>query len=139
MLTEWRQCFDNPLPTHFVFPSERYGLDGEDGYKRGAVVVWDRNPDRAIGSWKVAWATCKKLAGVDCRLHDLRPVSYTHLDVYKRQGQKNDGSGECILVVPLRRMVALGAARLLRHPARPAPVSYTHLDVYKRQEGGCEC
>lgn len=79
VLTEWRQCFDNPLPTHFVFPSERYGLDGEDGYKRGAVVVWDRNPDRAIGSWKVAWATCKKLAGVDCRLHDLRHTFVSRL------------------------------------------------------------
>ena len=38
------------------------------------------------------------------------PVSYTHLDVYKRQ------------LLPL-----LGAQRGI------APVSYTHLDVYKRQ------
>ena len=40
----------------------------------------------------------------------LCPVSYTHLDVYKRQP----------LVRTLQR-------------AWPGPVSYTHLDVYKRQ------
>jgi len=25
-LVEWRAQFDNPLPDHFVFPTERYGL-----------------------------------------------------------------------------------------------------------------
>ncbi|OUF48459.1 cytochrome c-type biogenesis protein NrfE [Pluralibacter gergoviae] len=40
----------------------------------------------------------------------LGPVSYTHLDVYKRQ-----------------------AAVLRRAGRRAHPVSYTHLDVYKRQ------
>ena len=51
-------------------------------------------------------------------LRVLEPVSYTHLDVYKRQGR--------------RRSVL---ARLGK-PARQAggdTVSYTHLDVYKRQ------
>ena len=44
--------------------------------------------------------------------HDVGAVSYTHLDVYKRQ---------------------VGAKpRRPRHGKRP--VSYTHLDVYKRQE-----
>ena len=49
------------------------------------------------------------------------PVSYTHLDVYKRQVQTalNDWLGE--------------SAQL----KYPMPVSYTHLDVYKRQ--GCKC
>ena len=54
----------------------------------------------------------------------LGPVSYTHLDVYKRQDlawgaiMSADGSTGQILGV------ALGAFD---------PVSYTHLDVYKRQ------
>jgi integrase len=71
-LQEWRGRFDNPLPEHFIFPSERYGLDGEDGYKTGAVKVWNRNLEKPIGSWKVAWTECRKKAGVKCRMHDLR-------------------------------------------------------------------
>lgn len=71
-LSQWRQSFPNPDPEHYVFPSERYGLKGEDGYKHGAVAVWDRHPEQPIGSWKVSWGACRKLAKVDCRLHDLR-------------------------------------------------------------------
>ena len=51
----------------------------------------------------------------------LTPVSYTHLDVYKRQR----------LHLPQRRPDAAGG-RVLSH----IPVSYTHLDVYKRQVAG---
>ena len=54
------------------------------------------------------------------------PVSYTHLDVYKRQGV---GSG----IVINGQMVYGhdGFAGELGHTI--IPVSYTHLDVYKRQ------
>ena len=58
----------------------------------------------------------------------IRPVSYTHLDVYQRQGRGGPAGGG----------PAAGTG-LLRNPAPPAgggipgPVSYTHLDVYKRQ------
>jgi integrase len=78
-LIQWRQNFENPLPGHYVFPSERYGLDGEEGYKNGTVAVWDRNPEKPIGSWKVAWGACRKLAGVECRLHDLRHTFVSRL------------------------------------------------------------
>lgn len=79
VVTQWRRSFENPLPTHHVFPSERYGLDGEDGYKNGAVAVWERNPEKPIGSWKVASGACRKAAGVDCRLHDLRHTFVSRL------------------------------------------------------------
>ena len=49
-------------------------------------------------------------------LHGLDAVSYTHLDVYKRQGK----DVICIYV-------AIGQKR------STVAVSYTHLDVYKRQ------
>ena len=53
----------------------------------------------------------------DYKLHsnDYKSVSYTHLDVYKRQG--------------------LGDYKLHSNEYKylSAPVSYTHLDVYKRQ------
>ena len=49
------------------------------------------------------------------RFQSFYPVSYTHLDVYKRQVHDDDQVHE-----PLRQ----------RHIGA---VSYTHLDVYKRQ------
>jgi integrase len=78
-MVEWRAQFDNPLPDHFVFPTERYGLDGEEGYLNGAVAVWNRDPEKPIGSWKVAWSACRKSAGVICRLHDLRHTFVSRL------------------------------------------------------------
>ena len=47
------------------------------------------------------------------------PVSYTHLDVYKRQGELFSAAHR------LRRAGDRGKGG--------GPVSYTHLDVYKRQ------
>ena len=76
-------------------------------------------------------------------------VSYTHLDVYKRQGQpkrrflqKEAASGsKCLLyradeLYAFRRIKFAQAAKMtFQLPAFDiaAPVSYTHLDVYKRQ------
>ena len=51
-------------------------------------------------------------------LEALSAVSYTHLDVYKRQG-----------ISPLLVFTTLGKASSCKENA----VSYTHLDVYKRQ------
>ena len=59
----------------------------------------------------------------------IRPVSYTHLDVYKRQ------------VLHIQKLSTIDGG-LHKHIVFPAsfssiddlvPVSYTHLDVYKRQ------
>ena len=74
---------------------------------------------------------------------DVEPVSYTHLDVYKRQTQS--------VVRSLDRLERKLGSRLFRRifrtitvdngsefadcegMERSCPVSYTHLDVYKRQ------
>ena len=73
-------------------------------------------------------------------------VSYTHLDVYKRQGQRlaqgrrglrrshgDDGHASAMLVLETQgffeREQVVGV-----DDRRYAPVSYTHLDVYKRQQ-----
>ena len=50
----------------------------------------------------------------------FRPVSYTHLDVYKRQLRSMEACA------PLLSSIA--SERISKEP-----VSYTHLDVYKRQ------
>ena len=64
------------------------------------------------------------------------PVSYTHLDVYKRQSVSRE------MIRALRSCQTSAALQDHRHrcagkPPLPhdAPVSYTHLDVYKRQVG----
>ena len=55
----------------------------------------------------------------------LSPVSYTHLDVYKRQTQIWIAVSIYVLVAIVRKRLGLVASLY--------PVSYTHLDVYKRQ------
>ena len=63
------------------------------------------------------------------------PVSYTHLDVYKRQfGIRSiDDSREGVLRFlkrnPTTSVVAVEDGKIVG----AIPVSYTHLDVYKRQ------
>ena len=63
------------------------------------------------------------------------PVSYTHLDVYKRQAKRGtDVEFDVTIEIPKGHRNkyevdhATGRIRLDR-----MPVSYTHLDVYKRQ------
>ena len=62
------------------------------------------------------------------RMHSDAPVSYTHLDVYKRQIQYN----VLYLFQRICRNITVeyGSSRL---DDSHIPVSYTHLDVYKRQ------
>ena len=55
----------------------------------------------------------------------LPPVSYTHLDVYKRQPAHRKG------YIPAGSFHSLKSSPV----AAGIPVSYTHLDVYKRQAG----
>ena len=61
---------------------------------------------------------------MDCENHAYIPVSYTHLDLYKRQ---------CMDLIVL---VQSKKGRLVDLAIGLGPVSYTHLDVYKRQELG---
>ena len=65
------------------------------------------------------------------------PVSYTHLDVYKRQTRMGAGNARFLCAD-----AAEAAQQLLAEGLRPDvvvldPVSYTHLDVYKRQGRCC--
>jgi integrase len=72
-LEEWRSQFPEAQPAHYVFPSERYGLDGEEGYLTGkAGRPYEIRPDTPIGSWKVSWTAARSVAKVSCRWHDMR-------------------------------------------------------------------
>ena len=67
-------------------------------------------------------------------LFDVRAVSYTHLDVYKRQVvsriEKKCHNGAIILAHPTQDTA--DALQEVINIVRA--VSYTHLDVYKRQD-----
>ena len=83
-------------------------------------------------------------AGHDIHVqHNVDAVSYTHLDVYKRQAPVRAAAGCAVLpdLFAERPFSApLAAGFLFRvvccRAHRHYPVSYTHLDVYKRQGGG---
>ena len=64
----------------------------------------------------------EKIADMNSRYYD--PVSYTHLDVYKRQEKKES---------PIGVLWGWGKPYHGKFIGSIIPVSYTHLDVYKRQ------
>ena len=68
---------------------------------------------------------------------NLDPVSYTHLDVYKRQDAAGAAAaGAAAAGAAESDATAANASALVTRPSLPEPataVSYTHLDVYKRQ------
>ena len=72
------------------------------------------------------------------RMRSRMPVSYTHLDVYKRQVQE-DGDEDATRYgkgFALSGGVTGAVKRVLEERGETADiqaVSYTHLDVYKRQ------
>ena len=71
----------------------------------------------------------------------LAPVSYTHLDVYKRQtlvdisfcDNKYSEHDVTETIANLKEL----QSRLNDSEQSKNAVSYTHLDVYKRQYSGC--
>ena len=68
-------------------------------------------------------------------------VSYTHLDVYKRQPLDTRTIMRDVIIAlapaTLAAIVLFGVNALLLF-AVSVPVSYTHLDVYKRQSPNCD-
>ena len=68
-------------------------------------------------------------------MNSTKPVSYTHLDVYKRQ-VLHKALKQAVLIGYLRTnpTEACILPRIIRKEMHPLEaVSYTHLDVYKRQ------
>ena len=76
----------------------------------------------------------------------LGPVSYTHLDVYKRQSMQSDQlSSDHRWILMLRKQLKDAEIEIAAQLAtttvtlgqilkmKTGAVSYTHLDVYKRQ------
>jgi integrase len=75
VLEFWASNFPDRQPTHYVFPSERYGAAG-DTFK---ACAYNTDPTKPIGRWKEAWETARERAGVQCRFHDLRHTGCTRM------------------------------------------------------------
>ena len=74
------------------------------------------------------------------RGHRPVPVSYTHLDVYKRQEMPDVKKSywyayenNLVVVHPSTEELAHKVRAYILNPKGSDAVSYTHLDVYKRQ------
>ena len=71
-LKDWRSRFLEVQPDHAVFPREAYALKGKKGTFGGTVVPYRTFPDTPVRSFATAWRAAKKVAGIECRWHDLR-------------------------------------------------------------------
>jgi integrase len=87
VLKDWRRQFPDAKPGHYVFCSERYGLDGNIGRKGGKAVPYSVDPSVPISSFKVAWTRVRKKAGVECRWHDAR---HSFLSAMGEKGKVSD-------------------------------------------------
>ena len=75
VLSTWSQQFPDRKSDHYVFPSERVGFSGNNEISQ----IYGTDPTTPITSWKVAWTSARKTAGVQCRFHDLRHTCVTRL------------------------------------------------------------
>jgi integrase len=66
VLTFWSQQFPNRQPSHFVFPSEKYGLHGAEGTFGGTVQVYETDVLKPVGCIQNAWQSAKKRTQRHC-------------------------------------------------------------------------
>lgn len=59
-------------PNDFIFPSERLKLKGKGAADRRVMTSYAVDHSKPLGSWKTAWRTARKRAGVERRIHDWR-------------------------------------------------------------------
>ena len=75
VLDMWAAHFPNREPEHYVFPTEKCGVAGDDFKPH----VYATDPTEPIGDWKEAWEAAKERAKVACRFHDLRHSACTRM------------------------------------------------------------
>lgn len=70
--TAWHERWPDAKPTDFIFPSEKLVFKGKGSAKLRVMTGYDTDFTKPVGSWKRAWKTALRLAGVTARIHDLR-------------------------------------------------------------------
>jgi integrase len=71
-LSDWRSRWLDATPDDYIFPSERLMFKGVGAPDRGMMTPYGVDLSKPLGSWKRAWKSAKKKAGVECRIRDLR-------------------------------------------------------------------
>jgi integrase len=71
-LTEWRTRWPEAKPEDYVFPTEKLAYANPEAFGQGVMMPYAVDRRKPLGSWKRAWSTAKKQAGMECRMHDLR-------------------------------------------------------------------
>ena len=114
-----------PFAPHLLFPQF---MDDADPDQRELAMFFNR----------VLLAKCEALWAYVGRVSP-GTVSYTHLDVYKRQAQLDEISLSSrwawIYTISEQEEDLLSQIQGIKFDTPITPVSYTHLDVYKRQAG----
>lgn len=62
----WSDQFPNRKASHFVFPSEKYGLHGHEGTFGGEVKVYSCDPTQPVGTIKTSWRSAKERTHRHC-------------------------------------------------------------------------
>ena len=69
---DWRKQWPDAQPSDYIFPSEKLVFKGAGSPESGRMTPYAVDASKPLGSWKTAWTTAKRQAGVECRMHDLR-------------------------------------------------------------------
>jgi len=67
-----RSRWPDAQPNEFIFPSEKLKYQGKGAAQRGVMVSYNIDRSKPLGSWKTAWRTAQKEAGLKRRIHDWR-------------------------------------------------------------------
>lgn len=85
-MKDWRSQFPDAKPAHYIFPTERIGVDGFS--EHNGPIARETNPEKPMGKWQSAWESAKESSGVNCRWHDLRHTFISRL----AEGQASDAT-----------------------------------------------
>ena len=124
---------------------DRSFISKEQGNSKGVawLQITPRNADAAFKTARLGFSAgnLSQLDYVDALgQRTVIAVSYTHLDVYKRQKLMSAVGVRNLAGFNKKVKDAIDAGQPMVDPlfkANPDPVSYTHLDVYKRQNLSC--
>jgi integrase len=78
-LRTWKAEWPKASSPDYIFPSQKLVYKGRGAATAGRMTPYATDLGKPIGSWKTAWKTAQKVAGVKCRIHDLRHYFITVL------------------------------------------------------------